>query len=60
MVAIYKNICGCPFTGMVAESEEKAWAYLDDKYGYRYKDINLGCNHDAFIIKEVKLIQIED
>lgn len=56
MVGIYRAICGYPFTGLVAENEERAWAYLDDKYGYRYEGINLGCNHDAFIIKEIKVV----
>ena len=60
MVAIYKNICGYPFTGMVAENEKEAWAYLDAKYGYRYNGVNLGCNHNAFIIKEVEFVKVGD
>lgn len=60
MVAIYKNICGRPFTGMVAETEKEAWAYLDEKYGHRYNGVNLGCNHDAFTIEEVEFIKVGD
>lgn len=60
MVGIYKNCCGYPFTGLIAENEAQAWAYLDDKYGYRYKGVNLGCSHEAFIIKEIKMVKDAD
>ena len=56
MVGIYSGSCGHPFTGLIAENEEQAWAYLDDKYGSYYEGIKFGCNHDAFIIEEVKMI----
>lgn len=33
MVGIYKNEVDMPFTGIVAESEDAAWKYLDKTYG---------------------------
>lgn len=33
MVGIYKYECGLKFTGIVAQDEEQAWAYLDKTHG---------------------------
>lgn len=37
MVGIWKNENGLHFTGIVAETEEKAWAYLDGIVGEKGK-----------------------
>lgn len=62
MFAIYENCMNIPFIGVIAETEEKAWEYLDKKYG---KEVNLsngttilcGCNRDAFVIKKVNFVK---
>ena len=56
MVAIFEYKGGLRFTGWIAESEEKAWQFLDEKYGWRYENENFGCNHDAFCLKKVEMV----
>ena len=56
MVAIFKYECGLRFTGWVAESEEKAWQFLDKKYGKEIGGWWYGCNHEAFCIKEAEIV----
>lgn len=73
MVGIYKYACGLQFTGIVAETEEDAKAYLRNKYGYTTK-VMIGrddkfnpifadkfiphYNEEAFEIKEVTFIKM--
>lgn len=62
MVGIYKYQNGLKFTGIVAETEEKAWAYLDKKVGEKNKMQIAGqwyypkANRKAFEVKTVTLI----
>lgn len=59
MFAIYKNCANHPFVGVVVETEEKAWEYLDKKYG---KEIHLsngtsalcGCSRINWIIEKIE------
>lgn len=62
MVAIFKYQNGLQFTGIVAETEEKAWAYLDKKIGEENK-VKIDkhwyypkANRKAFEIRPVTLI----
>lgn len=57
MVAIYKYEMGLKFTGKVAKSEKDAWEYLDKTYGHLFYGTWIGCNRDAFEIKEVEVIE---
>ena len=56
MIAIFKYENGLKFTGLVAESEEKAWEFLDEKYGREVYGIKYGCNHEAFCLKKVEVV----
>lgn len=56
MVAIFQYQNGLKFTGWVAESEEKAWQFLDEKYGCEMYGIKCGCNHKAFHIKKIEMV----
>lgn len=56
MVAIFKYENGLKFTGLVAESEEKAWEFLDEKYGREIYGVKYGCNHEAFCLKKVEVV----
>jgi len=51
MVGIYVYKNGLKFTGVVAETEEKAWEYLKET-SYTGK-----VNKDAYVIKEIKVIK---
>lgn len=53
MFAIYRNWAGYPFLGVVAETEQDAWNYLDKTYGYN----GWGCNRDGFIVKEIPIVK---
>ena len=57
MVAIYKYEMGLKFIGKIAESEEKAWEYLDKTYGRQFYGEWIGCNRDAFELKEVEVVE---
>ena len=62
MVGIYKYENGLKFTGIVAESEERAWEYLDawtnKHYPYFEKTygVKVTANRNAYKIKEVTLV----
>ena len=56
MVAIYRYECGLKFTGKIAEDEKSAWEYLDKTYGKECEGIWIGCNREAFEIKEVEIV----
>lgn len=58
MVGIYKYECGLKFTGIVANTEAEAWAYLDKKYGREIggKWYGVSRSNGAFEIKEVKTV----
>ena len=57
MVAIYKYENGLKFTGMIAESAEKADEYLGNKFGYWYKGVFYpDYNKNAFVFREVELV----
>lgn len=56
MFAIYRNQCGKPFIGVVAKTEEEAWAYLNKKYGRTINGVHYGCNRNGYIIKKVVLV----
>lgn len=56
MVAIYRYECGLKFTGKIAEDEKSAWEYLDKTYGKECEGIWIGCNREAFKIKEVEIV----
>lgn len=63
MVGIYKYENGLKFTGIVAETEKKAWAYLDKKVGKENK-FRIGkewfypkANRNAFEVKPITLIK---
>lgn len=63
MVGIYKYANGLVFTGIVANSEKEAWAYLDKKVSekplmYRGRKLESARKADrtAFVIKEVTLV----
>lgn len=57
MVAIFKYENGLKFTGWVAESEEKAWQFLDKKYGHEIYNIKCNCNHEAFYLKKIEKVE---
>ena len=58
MVGIYKYECGLKFTGVVANTEEEAWAYLDKKCGYEINGKWYGYDRrcGAYEVKEVKMV----
>lgn len=61
MVAIFQYYGGLHFTGYLAESEEQAWKFLDEKYGFTFKGENFGCNHNAFCLINAEMIgEVED
>lgn len=47
MFGIYKYECGLQFTGIVAKTEEEAWAYLDKKYGREINGVWYGYNREC-------------
>ena len=57
MVAIFKYENGLKFTGWVAESEEKAWQFLDEKYDREIYNIKCSCNHEAFYLKKIEKVE---
>ena len=59
MYGIYKNEIGLVFTGIIAESEESAWAYVDTMYGkMKDEDGKPYCNHDAFAVLPLTDVQV--
>lgn len=63
MFGIYQYQNGLQFTGIIAKTEEEAWAYLDKKIGKESKmKLSNGewyyprANRKAFEIKKIKLI----
>ena len=63
MVGLYKYANGLVFTGIVANSEQEAWAYLDKKVSetpimYRGRQLESAkkASRTAFVIKEVTLV----
>ena len=62
MVGIYRYENGLKFTGIIAETEEKAWTYLDEEANKRIPKfeevwgIKAKANKDCYEIKEVTLI----
>jgi len=60
MVGIYEYANGLVFTGIIAETEQKAWEYLDNKvneeFGGKLGFNPMKANRSAFAIKEVTVI----
>lgn len=64
MVGIYKYKNGLVFTGIIANSEQEAWAYLDKKInetplmyrGEKLESTSRKASRTAFVIKEVTLV----
>lgn len=56
MVGIYHYSGGLQFLGIIADTEEKAWEYLDKVYGKEINNIWYGCNKENFVIKEIKKV----
>lgn len=57
MVGIFKYASGLRFTGWVADSEEEAWHFLDEKYGKWIDGVHYGCNRRAFSIEPITHIK---
>lgn len=63
MVGIYKYACGLVFTGIIANTEEEAWAYLDKEakewFKTRYPDMDdskARASRRDIVIKELKIV----
>lgn len=56
MFGIYYYSGGLKFMGIVADTKEKLWEYLDKKYGKEVNGVWYGCNKEGFIIKEIKKV----
>jgi len=58
MFGIYEYACGLQFTGIVAKTEEEAWAYLDKKHGREINGVWYGYNRDcgAYEVKPLKMV----
>ncbi len=64
MVGIYKYANGLVFTGIIAETEQKAWEYLDNEINkeplmYFGEKLDFGprkASRSAFVIKEVIVV----
>lgn len=60
MVGIYEYANGLVFTGIIAETEQKAWEYLDNKTNEKpLGKLGFGpikANRSAFVIKEVTVV----
>ena len=63
MVGIYEYANGLVFTGIIAETEQKAWDYLDKKANkepFRYQGKLLEglkkANREAYVIKKVIIV----
>jgi hypothetical protein len=56
MFGIYHYRGGLEFMGIVAKTEEDAWAYIDKTYGHEIGGMWYGANHDSFVVKEIKLV----
>lgn len=56
MVAIMEYANGLKFTGWIAESEEKAWAFLDEKYGAVRMGFKCPCNRNAFVMVAIEKV----
>lgn len=58
MFGIYKYECGLQFTGLVAATEEEAWAYLDKTYGKEIYGHRYGVSRNgAWAVKELKMVK---
>lgn len=62
MVGIYKYANGLVFTGIIAETEEKAWEYLDEQTNKRFPKheetwgFKAMANRECYEIKKVTLV----
>lgn len=52
MFGIYHYRGGLEFLGVVAKTEEEAWAYIEKTYGRVW----CGANRDLFVVKKIKLV----
>ena len=57
MFGIYKFSFGLQFTGLVAETEEAAWAYIEKTYSKEIDGILFHANKDAFVVKKLELVE---
>ena len=57
MVGIYKYENGLRFTGIVANTEKEAWAYLDKTYGKEIFGQKAKCNRQAFELIELQMVE---
>ena len=56
MFGIYRYWGGLKFMGIVARTEEEAWAYLDKTHGREINGVWYGANRDVYVVQEIELV----